>query len=88
MNDIQSRLLGQLSVIVDGYLSSNDAVLANVACLANALLSVCKSDQIDIVLAIKSLFLVSWTAVHREDVGVDFQICLNREINLCYHGDA
>ena len=30
----------------------------------------------------------SWTAVHREDVGVDCEICLNREINVCYHGDA
>ena len=28
------------------------------------------------------------TAVHREDVGVDCEICLNGEINVCYHGDA
>ena len=29
-----------------------------------------------------------WTAVHREDVGVDCEICLNREINVLYHCEA
>ena len=28
----------------------------------------------------------SWTAVHCEDV--DCEMCLNREINVCYHGDG
>ena len=29
---------------------------------------------------------VGWslTAVHHEDVGVDCEICLNREVNFCY----
>ena len=32
------------------------------------------------------MIVESWTAVHREDVGVDCEICLNRESNVSYHG--